>query len=346
MQIKFLNNQIKAQHFRGVPPSEIMVPYPNINSLLESQANFYRDKIFIKIKNEKISYIDFFKKVNQYSNYLNTKTIKNKFFSVSGSNPIFLLIEIFSVWNNGGIIDLDSEIEQKLNFEKIFKDFEPYFSPNEKNKFYDICIKINSKQKNKIFLSHYNLLVTAMGMSKNFNSKFENFFMYEYPFKEKLNLILAIILTLYLGSSLEFIEKNHEINSNNKITLFAEKYYFNDKIEHIIMPHNIKRNYNNKNFRIGLFLPELSGYASINIKKPKIHLDNFFSIGKGMNHCELSIFNKNGEVKSNNIGELVVRGHNVVQKIEVNNNENHFKFGWYHTGLKGIKVNNEFFIQL
>ena len=52
MQVKFLNNQIKAQHFRGVPPSEIMVPYPNINSLLESQANFYKDKIFIKIENE------------------------------------------------------------------------------------------------------------------------------------------------------------------------------------------------------------------------------------------------------------------------------------------------------
>ena len=51
MQVKFLNNQIKAQHFRGVPPSEIMVPYPNINSLLESQANFYKDKIFIKIEN-------------------------------------------------------------------------------------------------------------------------------------------------------------------------------------------------------------------------------------------------------------------------------------------------------
>ncbi len=347
MQVKFLNNQIKAQHFRGVPPSEIMVPYPNINSLLESQANFYKDKIFIKIENEEMSYIDFYKKVNQHSNYLNKKKLKKKLFSVSNSNPIFFLIEIFSVWNNGGVVDLDSEIEKKLNFEKIFKDFKPNFSPNKKNKFYDICIKINGRQKNKIFLSHYNLLITAMGMSKNFNSKYENFFIYQYPFKEKLNLILAIILALYLGNSLEFIKKNCEINSKNKTTLFSEQYYSNNKIENIILPHNIKINQKHKNFRIGLFLPEVSGYASINIKKPKIHLENFFSIGKGMNHCELSIFNKNGSIESNNIGELVVRGHNIVQRIEGDDSiENYFKFGWFHTGIKGIKFNNEFFIKL
>ena len=80
MQVKFLNNQIKAQHFRGVPPSEIMVPYPNINSLLESQANFYKDKIFIKIENDEMSDINFYKKVNQYSNYLNKKKLKKIYF--------------------------------------------------------------------------------------------------------------------------------------------------------------------------------------------------------------------------------------------------------------------------
>ena len=347
MQIKILNNQIKAQHFRGVPPSEIMVPYPNINSLLESQANFYKNKIFIKIKNEEISYIDFLKKVKQCSNYLIEKKIEKKTFSISESNPIISLIEIFSIWNIGGVIDLDNEKNDDLNFEKIFKNYSTQFSPIQKNKFYDECIQFKNKDKNKIYLSHYNILVTTMGMSKNFNLEIENLFMYEYPFKKKLNLILAITLTLYMGSSFEFIDKNHDFNSNKKITLFTEKYFYNKKIENIILPHNILSIPKKPNFRISLFLSELSGYASMNMKKPKIHLDDFISIGKGMNHSELSIIDKDGIKKSNNIGKLVVRGHNVFQNIYGNLDiENYFKFGWFHTGLKGISIDDEFFIEL
>ena len=105
MQIKFLNNQNKAQHVRGVPPSEIMIPYPNIRSLLESQTNFFKDKIFIIYEDEKISYNDFFKKVNQFSNFLiNNNFDQNNLYSIYSNKPFFFLIELFAIWNIGGKI--------------------------------------------------------------------------------------------------------------------------------------------------------------------------------------------------------------------------------------------------
>ena len=349
MQIKFLNNQNKAQHVRGVPPSEVMVPYPNIRSLLESQANFLKDKIFIIYENDKISYNDFVKKVNQYSNFLiDNNLVKNNSYSISSNKPIFFLIELFAIWNIGGRINLSLKNNMKIDFEKIFKNYNSKFIPIKKNKFYDICMQFQNKNGNTIFLSEYNLLVTAMGISNNFNVNENNLFMYFYPFKNKLNLIFAILSSLYLGSEFQFLNKNHNFNKCKTITtLFIEEFFFSEKIKNIICPHYIFKLIKKTNFKVSFFIPDISGYISINMENPKILMKNFISIGFGMNHCELAIISNKGDIlPDEKIGDLVIRGHNIMEKINgIKNINNYFKYGWFHTGYKGILFKNEIFIQ-
>jgi len=350
MQIEFLNNQNKAQHVRGVPPSEIMVPYPNIRSLLESQANFLNDKIFIIYEDKKISYNEFYIKVNQFSNFLIDNNLsQNNLYSISSDKPIFFLIELFAIWNIGGILNLNFKNNININFEKIFKNYNSKFIPIKKNKFYDICVQFQNKNNHTIFLSEYNLLVTAMGISNNFNVNEKNMFMYFNPFKNKLNLILATLSSLYIGAKFKFLNKEHNFNkSNNITTLFIEKFFFNEKIKNIICPHYICKSRVKNNFKVNFYIPDISGFISINMKNPQILKKNFISIGFGMNHCELAIINNKGDILNDGkIGELVIRGHNIMQKINgVKNINNYFKYGWFHTGYKGILIKNEIFIQL
>jgi len=349
MQIKFLNNQNKAQHVRGVPPSEIMIPYPNIRSLLESQTNFFKDKIFIIYEDEKISYNDFFKKVNQFSNFLiNNNFDQNNLYSIYSNKPFFFLIELFAIWNIGGKINLSLKNNIRVDFEKIFKNYNSKFIPIKKNKFYDICIQFQNKNGKTIFLSEYNLLITAKGISNNFNENENNLFMYFNPFKNKLNLIFATLSSLYLGAKFKFLNKNHNfIKCNDITTLFIEEFFFSPKIKNIICPHYIFKSTVKTNFKVSFYSSDISGYISINMKNPKILMKNFISIGFGMNHCELAIINNKGNIlPDGKIGELVIRGHNIMEKINgIKNINNYFKYGWFHSGYKGIIVKNEIFIQ-
>ena len=49
MDYNLISNLESAQSIRGVPSSEIMIPYPSIRSLLDSQVQRYGNRTFLII---------------------------------------------------------------------------------------------------------------------------------------------------------------------------------------------------------------------------------------------------------------------------------------------------------
>ena len=107
-----LNQQTKENIFsahciRGIPQSEIMIPYPNIRSLLESQVLRYSNKTFIVFYSKqgsriKLSYKQFLRKINQGANFLESHGLGySDRIMIRARNDLDTLFRYFAVWMIG-----------------------------------------------------------------------------------------------------------------------------------------------------------------------------------------------------------------------------------------------------
>lgn len=169
-----------AHSVRGIPPSEILTPYPSIRSLLNSQVRRYGDRTFLIAysadgSRHQVSYLDFSRKVFQGANYLKNRGVNfGDRIPVTGSHGFSSLLEIFAIWTLGGVAvlkaDSGEEKENSAEFLDIIGEFDPEFQIGKKSRISDDVLLVYSRtHKGKtegIRLSHYNLLVEAMAVAE------------------------------------------------------------------------------------------------------------------------------------------------------------------------------------
>ena len=112
MDYKLTTNIESAQSISGVPSSEIMIPYPSIRSLLDSQVQQYGNRTFLIINENdychQISFIDFFHQVCKCANFLRSQKICfGDRVKVNYNGKFRSLIQIFGIWEVGGTVYLN-----------------------------------------------------------------------------------------------------------------------------------------------------------------------------------------------------------------------------------------------
>ncbi len=124
-------SDIESAHcFHGIPPSEIIIPYPSIRSLLDSQTRRYGEKPFLiyydgKNHRSEYSFRDVFQLVSKTANFLESERCTfGDCIAIDTANRVETIIQYFSVWMIGGtavVIDINHPAKV---IEKIIRETE------------------------------------------------------------------------------------------------------------------------------------------------------------------------------------------------------------------------------
>ncbi len=210
---KSLKSRIyKAQCIGNVEPIEYMTPYPSMRSLIEGQTIKFANQLLIE--KSKITNQDFYKFVNQTSNWLEDSGVKPKQRIVL---PILNFpqseILLYGIWNLGAIAvlpcDIDiNKIKRKCNAKQItIKDYDLFnkiegypkiHNPKYKPLLDDEAV-LSFEKEFGILLSHYNLLINVNGVSKALELKSQTRYKCDLLPNTTSWIVLQAILPIYSG---------------------------------------------------------------------------------------------------------------------------------------------------
>ena len=349
MDEKLQAKRESAQSIRGVPPSEIMIPYPSIRSLLDSQVRRYGNRTFLIIEDgngrEEVSFSFLFKRVSQCANYLRREKIK---FGDTGvitlDEPLAVLIQIFGVWAVGGTVDLrniSSSIfpNDPTEFESALDGEADIASVGKKSKLADDSLRIDNGNNLIVVLSHYNLIVNGMAIAERFKFTDDDILLCPEPGCELLTLSGGVMTALYAGCRILFTKDGSSDNLSEPVhTAFSCTLTPGFEADETVAPHTSFSGVNHSQVTTGFFMPELTGFASFSQASEKV-TENLIPIGTPLHLCEMTILDKSGEELPNGEpGQIAVRGHNVMKGYFNNKKANRkaFAHGWFNTGLTGL----------
>ena len=352
---KLQANRELAQSIRGVPPSEIMIPYPSIRSLLDSQVRRYGDRTFLIIEDEngreEVSFTFLLKRVSQCANYLRRGKIKfGDTVGITLDEPLAVLIQIFGIWAVGGIVDLknmSSSIfsSDPTEFESALDEEADTAAVGKKSKLADDSLRIDNGNDLTVALSHYNLIANGMAIAERFNFSDNDILLCPNPVCELLTLSGGVMTALYTGCRILFTKDGSTDNLSELVhTAFSRTPQLGCEADKIVVPHTSFSEVNHSQVTTGFFMPELTGFASFSQASEKV-TENLIPIGTPLHLCEMTILDKSGEELLNGEpGQIAVRGHNVMKGYFNNKKANRkaFEHGWFDTGLTGLsKINPE-----
>ena len=349
MDEKLQAKKESAQSIRGVPPSEIMIPYPSIRSLLNSQVRRYGDRTFLIIEDgngrEEVSFTFFFKRVSQCTNYLRREKIKfGDTVGITLDEPLAVLIQIFGVWAVGGTVDLrniSSSIfpNNPTEFESALDGEADIAAVGKKSKLADDSLRIDNGNNLIVVLSHYNLIVNGMAIAERFKFTDDDILLCPEPVCELLTLSGGVMTALYAGCRILFTKDGSSDNLSEPIhTAFSCTPTPGFEADETVAPHTSFSGVNHSQVTTGFFMPELTGFASFSKASEKV-TENLIPIGTPLHLCEMTILDKSGEELPNGEpGQIAVRGHNVMKGYFNNKkaNKKAFAHGWFNTGLTGL----------
>ena len=346
---KLQANRESAQSIRGVPPSEIMIPYPSIRSLLDSQVRRYGDRTFLIIEDgngrEEVSFTFLFKRVSQCANYLRREKIKfGDTVGITLDEPLAVLIQIFGVWAVGGTVDLrniSSSIfpSDPTAFESALDGEADIAAVGKKSKLSDDSLRIDNGNNLIVVLSHYNLIANGMAIAERFKFTDDNILLCPEPVCELLTLSGGVMTALYAGCRILFTKVGSSDNLSEPVhTAFSSTPTPGFETDETVVPHTSFSKVNHSQVATGFFMPELTGFASFSQASEKV-TENLIPIGTPLHLCEMTILDKSGEELPNGEpGQIAVRGHNVMKGYFNNKkaNKKAFAHGWFNTGLTGL----------
>ncbi len=222
-----------AQCIGNVEPIEYMTPYPSMRSLIEGQTIKFSDQIIIK--ELKITNQDFYKFVNQTSNWLESLDIKPRERIIL---PVLQFpqseILLYGIWNLGAIAvitnDIDIDIIKKqskakyiidsdLNLFYEIKKYPELHNPKYKPILYDEAI-LSFEKDYGIRLSHYNLLINVTSIKKALKLKSRTRFKCNLSPATTSWVVLQAILPIYSGCIYDHTTPEFTIGiSNNHYNL-------------------------------------------------------------------------------------------------------------------------------
>lgn len=340
---KNLHSNIEsAQSIRGVPSSEIMVPYPSIRSLLNSQVQRYGDQTFLCIRDNgnyrKISFNTFLEQVYRCANFLRREKVKfGDRVSVTYKEEYRSLIQVFGIWEVGGTVYLDEvksvfPMETHL-FDDALKEESPTTKIGKKSKLADECLIVRNNEGRHVILSHYNLIVNGMAIAERFHFNDHDILGCTEPISDVLNLTGTVMTALYTGCRVNLG------NFQSVRGLFSYSNSRSIKAKTLIKPHT---SFKEKFGISGFFMPELTGFASFQSEDGKL-FDGMIPIGTPLHICEMAVIDHEGNsLKIGDYGELGVRGHNVMKGYAADHEANRavFSHGWFHTGWTAVSQKN------
>ena len=350
MDEKLQAKKESAQSIRGIPPSEIMVPYPSIRSLLDSQVRRYGDRTFFIIEGkngrEEISFSQFFKRVSQCANYLRRNKIEfGNTVCITSNEPLITLTQFFGVWAVGGTVDLinlSSSIfpSDPTEFENALDGEADIAALGKKSKLADDSLRIDNGNDLTVVLSHYNLIVNGMAIAERFNFSDNDILLCPNPVCELLTLSGGVMTALYAGCRILLTKDGSSDNLSEPVhTAFSCTPTPGSEADETVIPHTSFSGLNHSQITTGFFMPELTGFASFSQTSDEKVTENLIPVGTPLHLCEMTILNNSGEELPNGeLGQIAVRGHNVMKGYSNNNKANRkaFAHGWFNTGLTGL----------
>ncbi len=223
----------RAQSIGNVEPIEYMVPYPNTNSLIEGQnIKFSKQLLF---QEPKITNIDFYRLIQQTSNWLDSLNIKPKERVVLpdlGSPQTEILL--YGIWRLGASAILSKPNDIKNNtlvfkgshvisddidlFNKI-SIFSEQFHPKH-NALLNEEALINYIGGDSIKLSHYNLLVNTNGTKQLLKINSRNRFFCDLKPIDSSWVVLKVLLPIYCGTISSDKHADISISENDNKTTY------------------------------------------------------------------------------------------------------------------------------
>lgn len=235
---KLSNPLFSAHSIRGIPPSEIMIPYPSIRSLLESQVSRYGDKTFVVFysregNKSELTYHQFFTRVSQAANFLKSRGVEyGDRISILACRNINTLIQYFAVWMGAGVsLPLQGKNKKISHFfiqqsqaSSPFPEINSLFIENirgqnsefeigKKSKLDDdvlIVFKENGRTNWRgIVLSHYNVLVDAMAIANWHGLTDDQTVLCGVQLSDVTGIVGCVMSALYAGCRIVLNDENH-----------------------------------------------------------------------------------------------------------------------------------------
>ena len=227
----------RAQSIGNVEPIEYMVPYPNTSSLIEGQNIKFSEQLLYQ--EPKITNVDFYKLIQQTSNWLDSLNIKPKERVVLpdlGSPQTEILL--YGIWRLGASAILSKPNDIKNN-KSVFKGsyiirddidlfskisiFSEKFRPKH-NALLDEEALTNYIGETSIKLSHYNLLVNTNGTKKLLKINSGIRFSCDLKPIDSSWVILKVLLPIYCGAIYSTARTDISISeTDNKATYLVRR---------------------------------------------------------------------------------------------------------------------------
>ena len=279
----------------GIPPSEILIPYPSIRSLLDSQARWQGDKTFLITFNEEGKRIDtsfgqFFEDVSRTANFLRENNVQfGDRVLVNLENNVDSLIQCFSIWMVGASAvvfpenlrgDKAEKFLKSVNCKTVFPTDPPFsellknqpdqFEIGKKSKLEDdilIFVKQADSGLKGVLLTHYNVLVTAMATADRLKLDGETTLYCGLPLWDVSGILGVVISAIYGGSPVFLTNTEHlndiyflftNFSELAKLATEQEASYFNH-LNKIVCPHSTNAEINFDTFTTELKSKMLTG---------------------------------------------------------------------------------------
>ncbi len=341
MNVDLRANIESAQSIRGIPHSEIMIPYPSIRSLLDSQVRRYGNRTFLYWRengeNRDVSFNAFFDRVSQCANFLRKEKVEfGDTVALSEIEPYRSLIELFGIWAVGGTVSLhgkDSPFPSEVNhFDDALKEEPKVAVVGKKSKLADDCLTLKNSNGRTVVLSHYNLIVNGMAIAERLQFNDKDTLSTDGKRDDLLTIAGAIMTGLYTGCKIDL--QGEKVPGHNIRAIFTHHPQDAPKAKSAVVPHSTKNRTYQNSVITGFFMPELTGFASLG-SSPNKNEEELIHVGFPLHPCEMTILDENGEeLNEGELGYLAVRGHNVMKGYagEEEANCNIFSGGWLNTG--------------
>lgn len=224
------DNRFLVHRVKGIPFSEIMIPYPSIRSLLDSQLRRYGDRRFISLTDEdgstaELSYSQFCARVCQTANFLESEGGEfGRHILIPLADNLDILTQLFSAWMIGAVAvlpatsdapyvsvaqelpDADMLFPEPGNLTDAIAGHSEEFQIGVKSKLSDDSliypITDTSGAVRSVVFSHYNLLVNAMAVTNSLNIPDSQAVACCLPLHDISALAGCIMTALYAGSPL------------------------------------------------------------------------------------------------------------------------------------------------
>ena len=340
MDADLLANIESAQSIRGIPPSEIMIPYPSIRSLLDSQVRRYGDRSFFcrweDGENRDVSFNDFFNRVSRCANYLRREKVAfGDTVGVTETELYRSLVQLFGIWAVGGTAHLDSGDSlfpsEVHHFDDALNGESEVAEVGKKSKLADDCLKLKNESGRTVVLSHYNLIVNGMAISERLLFTDSDTLGSDGERIDLLTLAGAVMTALYAGCR---IDLTGGTSSGKQIcAIFAHRPESAANAECAVVPHIVSGDKRRGSVITGFFMPELTGFVSF--ESSPSDEEELIPVGDPLHPCEMAILDEEGaKLPEGQRGRLAVRGHNVMKGFSGDDDANHsiFAGGWLNTG--------------